>query len=48
MKEWFRLNQDKLSGGWDLWVIMQKPFNRQNATQVEELFMKNLDRINLK
>jgi ribonuclease P protein component len=48
MKEWFRINQHRLSGNWDLWVIMKKPFDRQNAAEVEELFLENLNRINQK
>ena len=45
MKEWFRINQHQLTGSWDLWVIMQKPFDRGNAAAVEELFLENLNRI---
>ncbi len=45
MKEMFRLHQGNLAGGFDLWVSIKRPFDRQNAAQVETLFVDALKRL---
>lgn len=45
MKEIFRLHQDTLAGGFDLWTSIKRPFDRSNAAQVEEIFCAVLKQI---
>jgi ribonuclease P protein component len=45
MKEMFRLHQNRLAGGFDLWASLKRPFNRSNAAEVEKIFDDALARL---
>jgi ribonuclease P protein component len=46
MREIFRLNQHQIVNHFDIWLVMKKPFYRENADQIEYHFLKILHKIN--
>jgi hypothetical protein len=47
MRELFRLNQDTIGHGqkYDLWVLIKRKFCKQDAGEIEQLFLNSARKI---
>ena len=46
VKELFRLNQHRVEKKIDFWIVVKKRFTRENAREIEDLFVRSLEKIN--
>lgn len=45
MRELYRLNKDKIEESHDLWILMKKKFLKSDSSEIENLFVDSLLKI---
>ena len=45
MRELYRLNKDKIEENHDLWILMKKKFSKSDSSEIENLFVDSLLKI---